>query len=120
MNTSKQQGRSPIYDSSLKIAVAKEYLTSPLGYGALAKKYGFKSASSVREMLRWYRKKYPEGLQHLPETTQNIGADTKTVSEASLKEATLKITALEMLIENASKELGVDLVKKFGSKQSKK
>jgi len=25
-----------------------------------------------------------------------------------------------MLIENASKELGVDLVKKFGSKQSKK
>ena len=120
MNTSKQQGRSPIYDSSLKIAVAKEYLTSPLGYGALAKKYGFKSASSVREMLRWYRKKYPEGLQKLPETTQNICVDPGTISEASLKEATLKITALEMLIENASKELGVDLVKKFGSKQSKK
>ena len=37
-----------------------------------------------------------------------------------LKEANLKVTALEMLIENASKELGVDLIKKFGTKQPKK
>ena len=35
----------------------------------------------------------------------------------ALKEANLKIAALEMLIENAGKELGVDLVKKLGTKQ---
>ena len=32
----------------------------------------------------------------------------------------LKIIALQMLIENASKELGVDIVKKFGTKQPKR
>jgi hypothetical protein len=37
-----------------------------------------------------------------------------------LTEANLKITALQMLIENASEELGVDLVKKFGTKQPDK
>jgi hypothetical protein len=35
-----------------------------------------------------------------------------------LKEANLKIAGLEMLIETAHKELGVDMVKKPGTKQS--
>jgi len=37
-----------------------------------------------------------------------------------LQEANLKIAGLEMLIETAQKELGVDIVKKYGTKQSLK
>jgi len=37
--------------------------------------------------------------------------------EAPLGEDSLQVIALQMLIENASKELGVDIVKKFGTKQ---
>jgi hypothetical protein len=34
-----------------------------------------------------------------------------------LKDANLKVTGLEMLIETAQKELGIDIVKKPGTKQ---
>ena len=33
-------GRSPVYEHSLKVAVAREYLTSSMGYSVLSKKYG--------------------------------------------------------------------------------
>ena len=34
-----------------------------------------------------------------------------------LKDANLKVAGLEMLIESAQKELGIDIVKKSGTKQ---
>jgi transposase-like protein len=109
----KQQGRQDIYDPAFKIAIAREYLTTSLGYTKLAKKYNLPGEATARHFLRWYRRKYPDGIVELKKTEV-------PVEDKELKEANLKITALEMLIENASKELGVDLVKKFGTKQSKK
>ena len=113
----KQRGGSETYLPSFKIAIAREYLTTSLGFTKLAKKYNLPSEATPRYFLKWYTNKYPDGIVELP-------AEDKS-SEVSkecndLKEANLKITALEMLIENASKELGVDLVKKFGTKQPKK
>ena len=37
--------------------------------------------------------------------------------EEKLKAANLKITALEIMIEKANKELDIDIVKKSGTKQ---
>lgn len=120
MNTPNKQGRAPIYESSLKIAVAREYLTSNLGYGKLAQKYGLNGASVVREFVKWYKKRYPQGHEQQPEQTlESKGVRDKQVDKA-LQEANLKIEALETLIEIAQKELGVDIVKKFGTKQSMK
>lgn len=99
------------YASQLKIAVAREYLTSDLGYKGLGIKYGI-SKSSVCDFVKWYREKYGDGIVEGPVA---VGVD-----KTPMEEADLKITALEMLIANASKELGVDLVKKFGTKQPKK
>lgn len=118
MNISKKQkGRLDVYDPSFKIAIAREYLTTSLGFTKLAKKYNLPSEATPRYFLKWYRNKYPDGIVEL-------AAEDKSseVSEEchDLKEANLKVTALEMLIENASKELGVDLIKKFGTKQPKK
>jgi len=116
MNTRKQ-GREPIYDSSLKIAVAREYLTGNLGYGLLARKYDL-GIGTVQHFIKWYKKHYPDGLQ------QQLHPGSKSVADnqlsRQLKEAHLKIAGLEMLIEIARKELGIDIVKKPGTKQSLK
>ena len=115
MSSTQHEGRTPLYDSVFKLSIAREYLTSSLGYGALARKYGLK-ISTVRFFVRWYRVK--EVL-----LTEAKGSATPPPSEPKADEAAevnLKVTALELLIQTASKELGVDLVKKFGTKPSAK
>jgi transposase-like protein len=113
----KQKGRNHVYEPILKIAIAQEYLTSDLGYTKLAHKYGLPGEATVRHFVRWYTTKYPDGII----TDENIvdNQSDKPVNK-EVREANLKVIALQMLIENASKELGVDLVKKFGTKQSEK
>ena len=117
MNKSKNQGRPEIHDPAFKIAVAREYLTSDLGVVRLARKYGLRSGSTVRFFVKWYKEKYPDGV-----IEQKVTPVEKSPpdSEKMLREASLKIAALEMLIEEASKELKIDLVKKFGTKRTKK
>lgn len=101
------------YDPKLKIAIAHEYLTTDQGYTTLSRKYNIPK-TSILDFVTWYKKKYPTGVEDIPDDTalpeNNNGAT----------ECDLKIIALELLIENASKELGIDLVKKFGTKQPKK
>jgi transposase-like protein len=117
MNVNKQ-GRTPIYDNAFKVAVAREYLTGNLGYGGLAKKHGL-ALSTVNGFVRWYKKSFPDSIPEADKEEQPIvsSADTQQMSK-QLKEANLKIAGLEMLIETAHKELGVDMVKKPGTKQS--
>ena len=114
MNKIKKQGNPVIHEQSLKIALAREYLTTDLGYGRLSLKYGIPQGS-IQDFVKWYRKNYPDG--NIPETSPPLN---QSDTEKALKEANLKISALELLIENAGKELGVDIVKKLGTKQSGK
>lgn len=114
MNKLNKHGHPVIHDNNLKIMVAREYLTSDLGCTRLGVKYGL-SQYTVKYFVRWYRAKYPEGI--VPEET---AIPKQSATDKALKEANLKIAALEMLIENAGKELGIDLVKKLGTKQSGK
>lgn len=97
------------YDPQLKLTIAREYLTTELGYGSLSKKYNIPS-SSIHDIVKWYKEKYGDGFVE--------PAVVESSNQPNIKD--LKITALQMLIENASKELGVDLIKKFGTKQSEK
>ena len=120
MKTPNKQGRAPIYESSLKVAVAREYLTSNLGYGRLAQKYGLNGPRVVREFVRWYKKKYPQGHELQPHQTLESKGIRDKQGDKALQEANLKIEAVETLIEIAQKELGIDIVKKFGTKQSTK
>jgi transposase-like protein len=114
MQNLKKQGKPVIYDNSLKVAIAREYLTSDLGCGKLGAKYGL-SLNTVRHFVRWYKTKYPDGI-----VLEQTPVPRQSDPDKALKEANLKIAALEMLIENAGKELGIDLVKKPGTKQSGK
>ena len=114
MKKSKSIGGPVTYENSIKIAIAREHVTSDLGYQKLAAKHGL-SKATVQYFVKWYRAKYPDGIVP-PDTPNSKPNDT----DKALKEANLKIAALEMLIENAGRELGVDLVKKHGTKPSRK
>jgi hypothetical protein len=121
MNTNKQ-GRAPLYSESLKIAVSREYLTGNLGYGALAVKHDLPGADTVRHFVKWYKRQYPDhGLPvALVTVIEPVKTDNDRQLEKQLKEAHLKIAGLEMLIATAQKELGIDIIKKPGTKQSHK
>ncbi len=109
MNSPKKRVRSVKYSPQLKIAIAQEYLNSDLGYKTLGDKHNI-PATSVHDIVAWYKKRYPNGV---------VDDVDLSVKPAMIDDANLKIIALELLIENASKELGIDLVKKFGTKQQK-
>lgn len=117
MSSSGKGGRDPIYANSLKVAVAREYLTSKLGYGKLAQKHGL-SLTTVRFFVKWYKANYPDVEPGAPEA--DSGSTELELLRKQLQQATLKVAAWEMLLENAGKELGVDIVKKFGAKPSGK
>jgi len=105
------------YDPALKITIAHEYLTTDQGYDALAKKYNI-AEGTIPSFIRWYQQRYPNGVtdQQQQHATAPISDDQQ---QQDLQQVQLKIEALQLLIENAGKELGVDLVKKFGTKQYK-
>lgn len=116
MSSTIKQGRSPIYEASLKIAIAREYLTGNLGYGKLAMKHGL-PIRTVIHFVRWYNKNYPPSIYSIEKPVEV--PDNQELEE-KLKAANLKITALEIMIEKANKELDIDIVKKFGTKQPMK
>ncbi|HEY1871524.1 MAG TPA: transposase [Chitinophagaceae bacterium] len=109
------------FDNAFKVAVAREYLTGNQSLNEVARKYDLKGEATVRWFLKWYRNNYeqykgsPPGDQQKADSGELQG-DQELLKQ--LKEAHLKIAGLEMLIETAKKELGVDIVKKPGTKQS--
>src|SRR6185436_399053 len=115
----KKSGRTPVYDNSMKVAVAREFVTSNLSYKELGIKYDV-SADTVGHFVRWYRKHYPDGTVAEPPGTGQTGSASEKQLSQQLKQANLKIAGLEMLIEIDQKELGIDIIKKPGTKQSSK
>ncbi len=117
-----KRGRDPVYPESLKIAVAREYLTGNDGYGKLARKYELRDARVVRGFVDWHRRRYPDPEN--PGSQVQVDPAPRGINEREwqrqLQEANLKIAGLQMLIEVAQKELGIDIVKKPGTKQSLK
>lgn len=123
-------GRPSKYAEKDKIAIAREYLTGDLSYGELAKKYGLENKETVRHFVDWYKSHYgvaiadpstaQEGGPAAPSMPQKVVQGKDKDKDKELEQARLKIAALELLIANAQKELGIDLVKKLGTKQSGK
>ena len=83
MNKLKKQPQPLIYENSLKVAIAREYLTSDLGCGKLGAKYNL-SLNTIRHFVRWYRAKYPDGV--VPEQTI---PPKQSNTDKALKEANL-------------------------------
>jgi transposase-like protein len=115
-------GRVPVYDQSFKIAVVKEYLSGEYSLAQVGKKHNL-TRDTVHHFVQWYKTYYPEPKP--VEVTAVLPSETRpkrTVEELEqeLAYANLKITAFEILISNAEREMGVDIRKKAGSKPSTK
>lgn len=117
MNKNKKGGKET-YDPLMKIAIAREYLTTNLSYLELADKYGL-TTDTVNHIMRWYKKHYPDIKASSDKADEQPSGATNAELQNALKEANLKILAFEMLIETARKEEGIDILKKPGTKQSK-
>ena len=123
INKQKKAGKPSKYDAALKIAIAREYLQSDLGFMRLGAKYGIPTGT-VREFVKWYQSAYPtpqagSSQDSKPMDQSSSGGSDKELLK-QLEEARLKIASLETMIEIANKELGIDIGKKSGTKQSPK
>ena len=118
-------GGKAIYDESLKIAVARAYITGNLSFSQVAEKFKIAGGREVvGGFVKWYRKHYQEELLSTNTSPPNLNKDNNTEQQKRVKElekelshANLKIAALEIMIEIAEKELGIDIRKKPGTKQ---
>ncbi|RZL17171.1 MAG: transposase [Pedobacter sp.] len=109
-----QQGTSVTYEDSFKIAVAREYLEGKLSQAQLGRKYGLSSGEVVRYFVNWY-KKYNSQAE-VSESGSRLESNADQNLQEALRLANLKITALEMMINIAEKELDIDIRKKSGTK----
>lgn len=112
-------GKAPVFEESFKIAVAREFLMGQLSYSQLSTKHNLPSRDTARYFVCWY-KAWLEKQEHSIEQTEPVNKGYDSDLEQQLKQANLRITALEMLIKNAEQELGIDIVKKSGTKQQDK
>lgn len=125
-NHRKKTGRDPVYDEAFKIAVATEYLHGALGYKKLAIKHKLPT-STVGYFVKWHRKHFanpqaatiPGRTNQIPDSSSAAPSADKAHLQKQLEDAQLKIEALETLIAIANKDLGIDILKNTGAKQSK-
>lgn len=119
-----KSGPRSLYDEKLKIAVARDYITGNLSHRQVAEKYSIAGGSqTVRGFVRWYQRHFHLQLSanNSPpgEAVTNHQEQVKTAKELEkqLSDANLKIAALEIMIEIAEKDLGIEIRKKPGTKQ---
>lgn len=123
MNKTNKGGKPSVYENTFKIMIAREYLSTNLGYGTLAKKYDLPGPHTVVYFVKWYKSNYSEVQEEqLPNESENKINTSSEIEELrkQLQLANLKVAGWELLMENAHKELGIDIIKKYGTKQSGK
>ena len=119
-----QAGAKSKYPAPFRREVALAYEQGDLSYAQVAEKYGLKGRETVREWVKWLRKK----SEIAPLTQEEMTEDEKHALDAKdlrIKELEKQLEAerllslgLSMMIDIAEEELGVSIRKKSGSKQS--
>ncbi|MCU7552361.1 hypothetical protein OCK74_24795 [Chitinophagaceae bacterium LB-8] len=119
-----RRGRRSLYDQAFMRVVAREYQTSDLSMKQLALKYGLGHTQLKKWIARFSLELSAEALTlplMTPEEQKTLEALQKQNQELlkGLQLAQLKISGLELMIDQAEQELNVDIRKKPGTKQSK-
>lgn len=87
-----------------------------LSYRTLGKKYGV-PISTLHDMINKRQREYIKQEQVPAAVEETLPDDVKTLRE-ELRKAKLKIELQDLMIDIASKELGVDIRKKSGTRRS--
>jgi transposase-like protein len=96
MNTPEKKRYAGKYDPALKIAIAREYLSTDQGYDTLARKYNI-AEGTLPSFIRWYRQRYPDVSAAEQQQQQQQDAIPVNSAGKDLQQAHLKIEALELL-----------------------
>jgi len=107
-------------DENVKMMIKQDHEQEGLSYRNLAEKYGMNRT----EIQRIVMSKSSKNLQKPQLTSQALKEETPLPDDINelkkaLRDARLKIELQELMLDIASKELGVDIRKKSGTKQSK-
>ena len=101
-------------DRKKQAEIIYDHQVKGLSYRSLGKKYGMAHAG-IFAMIKSNQKKQAKAKELQVEA--DLPDDVKTLKE-ELRKAKLKIELLDSVIDIASKELGVDIRKKSGTRQS--
>lgn len=106
-------------DPKTKLEILYDRSVNGLSYRALAEKYGISCTHIHRTVMSKAKKqKKPQVIKPVAEEEMALPDDIKTLRE-ELRLARLKIELQDLIIDISSKELGIDLRKKRGTKRSK-
>jgi transposase-like protein len=118
-----RKGRKGQHSVGFKMQVVKDYVNGNRSLRQLALHYGV-SRSNIHE---WVQQFYPElSNGSLPTTEVMTEAEQRELEalkkqneelKKKLEYADMKATALEIMIDIAEKQLGIDIKKKPGTKQ---
>jgi hypothetical protein len=110
-------------DKKTKARIIYDHEINELSYRSLGKKYGIVH-TTIYNMINSRGKHQEKAKETEPVETSGsveeaaLPEDIKTLKEA-LRKAHLKIELQDLMIDISSKELGIDLRKKHGTRQSK-
>ena len=112
-----QQGKSRRRSLSEREGIAREIVSGHISVEEAMLKYNAPERDTINQWIRQYKQRQQE-LIVLPEAISSIAPESEpdAASSADLKAAELKIRALEIMLDIASKEFKVDIRKKFGAK----
>lgn len=101
-----------------KAQLINEWVTKGTSYRTLAEKYRTNSTTVYRMITRYKKKQEEEQLLALAKESEELPDDVEALKK-ELRNIRLKMELQDLMIDIASKELGVDLRKKHGTRQSK-
>jgi transposase len=103
-------------DKKKQSQIMNDHQVNGLSYRTLGKKYGV-PISTLHDMINKRQRKYIKQEQASAAVDETLPDDVKSLKE-ELRKAKLKIELQDMMIDIASKELGVDIRKKSGTRRS--
>lgn len=118
------KGVASPHSDDFRSLVAQEVLSGRLEYGEACKRFNV-TKNSISSFIRWYKKNGQIERPILKPMTVEEQTEINKLREhlketqASLKQADLRIVALETMVNIAEQELKVSIRKKYGTKQSK-
>jgi len=120
IKTLKSDGKPLFYDPAFKRKICLEYLSGTLSLTPLGKKYNIGGSGTIKAWVNKYQQE-----QHLLKL-QSMVTDPPESNDSQeyqklqkqLKEAELKILALETMIDIAEDEFAIEIRKKPGTKPS--
>ena len=106
-------------EQKTKLEILYDRSVNGLSFRALAEKYGISCTHIHRTLMSKPKKqKKPKAIKPAAEGELALPDDSKTLKE-ELRLARLKIELQDLMIDISSKELGINLRKKHGTKRSK-